>query len=195
MSMLDTVRAAVPAAARERLYVIAAAAVTLLASWGVIEVTTVPAWVALAASVVTLAFAILHSTSTLRTALTMARGCGLRRPFHEAGPAVRRLLAREDPGQRVAADGWGSQAPPLGALDGSATHDRPAGAPIEELTAKESEVLGHLAELLTTEEIAAVMFISVNTVRTHVRNILRKFGVPRRNAAVRLAREYELLGR
>ena len=64
---------------------------------------------------------------------------------------------------------------------------------VEALTPKESEVLGHLAALLTTEEIAATMFVSVNTVRTHVRSILRKLGVSRRNAAVRRARELNLL--
>jgi LuxR family transcriptional regulator, maltose regulon positive regulatory protein len=63
----------------------------------------------------------------------------------------------------------------------------------EPLTAKESEVLGHLSELLTTEEIAAVMFISVNTVRTHVRNILRKLAASRRNEAVRRARALRLI--
>ena len=64
---------------------------------------------------------------------------------------------------------------------------------VENLTAKELEVLGHLAELLTTEEIASAMFVSVNTIRTHVRSILRKLGVSRRNAAVRRARDLELL--
>ena len=39
-------------------------------------------------------------------------------------------------------------------------------------------MLGYLAELLTTEEIAATMFVSVNTVRSHVRSILRKLGSP-----------------
>ncbi len=63
----------------------------------------------------------------------------------------------------------------------------------EPLTDKESEVLGHLSELLTTEEIAAVMFISVNTVRTHVRNILRKLAASRRNEAVRRARALRLI--
>ena len=61
------------------------------------------------------------------------------------------------------------------------------------LTPKESEVLGYLAELLTTEEIAATMFVSVNTIRSHVRSILRKLGVGRRNEAVRLAWELRLL--
>ena len=64
---------------------------------------------------------------------------------------------------------------------------------VENLTAKELEVLGHLAELLTTEEIASAMFVSVNTIRTHVRSILRKLGVSRRNAAVRRARDLALL--
>jgi len=63
----------------------------------------------------------------------------------------------------------------------------------EPLTDKEREVLGHLSELLTTEEIAAVMFISVNTVRTHVRNILRKLAASRRNEAVRRARDLKLI--
>lgn len=69
MSMLDTVRTAIPAEARERVYIIAAAAITLLASWGVVDAAAVPAWAALAAAVITLGFAILHSTSMVRTAL------------------------------------------------------------------------------------------------------------------------------
>ena len=64
---------------------------------------------------------------------------------------------------------------------------------MEPLTAKEQEVLGHLEELLTTEEMAEKMFVSVNTIRTHVRSILRKLGVNRRNSAVRRARELGML--
>jgi LuxR family maltose regulon positive regulatory protein len=63
-----------------------------------------------------------------------------------------------------------------------------AAAPIlEPLTARELEVLRLLSQLLTTDEIAAEMFVSVNTVRTHVRNILRKLAVARRNEAIRRA--------
>ncbi|QDP98804.1 hypothetical protein FOE78_14145 [Microlunatus elymi] len=64
---------------------------------------------------------------------------------------------------------------------------------IEPLTPRETEVLGYLAELLTTDEIAAAMFVSVNTIRTHIRNILRKLAVSRRNEAVRRARALSLL--
>jgi LuxR family maltose regulon positive regulatory protein len=64
---------------------------------------------------------------------------------------------------------------------------------IDPLTPKELEVLGHLGELLSTAEIASAMFVSSNTVRTHVRNILRKLSAPRRNDAVRRAWELGLL--
>jgi LuxR family maltose regulon positive regulatory protein len=64
---------------------------------------------------------------------------------------------------------------------------------LEPLTEKEREVLGHLAALLTTDEIAGAMFVSVNTVRTHVRNILRKLAASRRNEAVRHAIELGII--
>jgi LuxR family maltose regulon positive regulatory protein len=69
-----------------------------------------------------------------------------------------------------------------------------AAAPIpQELSEREREVLRHLAEMLSTAEIAATMFVSVNTVRTHIRSILRKLSVGRRNQAVRRARELDLI--
>lgn len=61
------------------------------------------------------------------------------------------------------------------------------GLVIEPLTPREQEVLERLAEMLPTGEIALTMFISVNTVRTHIRSILRKLGVSRRHQAVRRA--------
>jgi LuxR family transcriptional regulator, maltose regulon positive regulatory protein len=54
-------------------------------------------------------------------------------------------------------------------------------------------VLRHLEDMLSTHEIGSAMFISVNTVRTHVRHILHKLAVTRRNEAVRRARTLGLL--
>ena len=54
-------------------------------------------------------------------------------------------------------------------------------------------MLGHLSSFLSTDEIARTMFVSVNTVKSHVRSILRKLAVPGRNEAVRRARELELI--
>ena len=79
----------------------------------------------------------------------------------------------------------------------TATRPAPAAndpAPIlEHLSQRELEVLRHLSALLTTEEIAAEMFISVNTVKTHVRKILVKLSVSRRNDAVRRAWDLNLV--
>lgn len=68
-SVLTILRTRIPASARERVYVVAAALVALLASWGAIDVSVVPQWTALVLATITLSFAILHSTSTIRTAL------------------------------------------------------------------------------------------------------------------------------
>jgi LuxR family maltose regulon positive regulatory protein len=61
------------------------------------------------------------------------------------------------------------------------------------LTDREHDVLCLLDAMLATEEIAARMFVSVNTVKTHVRAILRKLGAERRGEAVRRARELGLI--
>jgi LuxR family transcriptional regulator, maltose regulon positive regulatory protein len=126
----------------------------------------------------------------------------MRRPFREAPPSVQRMLAH-DP-VLVDAGRWVHNQPGPALLHvhrgagvaTPATGGSPTGAdsvPLEKLTAKELEVVRHMSDLLTTEEIAAEMFISVNTVRTHVRSILRKLRVTRRNAAVRRAREMGLV--
>jgi hypothetical protein len=69
MSILTTARSIVPAETREKFYVVAGAAVALLASWGVVDQEVVQQWSAFAVAVVSLVFAILHSTSTVRTTL------------------------------------------------------------------------------------------------------------------------------
>jgi DNA-binding NarL/FixJ family response regulator len=55
-----------------------------------------------------------------------------------------------------------------------------------ELTDREWEVLEAMRNGLTTDEIAARLFISPVTVRTHVSSILRKLHVPTREAALEL---------
>jgi two-component system NarL family response regulator len=52
------------------------------------------------------------------------------------------------------------------------------------LTGREIEVLSHVAEGMTSKEIGHVLFISENTVKNHVRNILDKLGLHSRNEAV-----------
>ncbi|MEV0320425.1 LuxR C-terminal-related transcriptional regulator [Streptomyces sp. NPDC050658] len=66
-------------------------------------------------------------------------------------------------------------------------------APAERLSARERDVLDRLAQMMTTEEIAQELYLSVNTVKTHLKSVYRKLSVSRRSAAVRRARELQLL--
>jgi DNA-binding CsgD family transcriptional regulator len=56
------------------------------------------------------------------------------------------------------------------------------------LTAREAEILGWVARGCTNAEIAAVLFISPQTVRKHLENIFEKLGVRTRTAAAAHAR-------
>jgi len=52
------------------------------------------------------------------------------------------------------------------------------------LTGREIEVLRHVASGMTSKQVGHVLFISENTVKNHVRNILDKLGLHSRNEAV-----------
>jgi LuxR family maltose regulon positive regulatory protein len=58
---------------------------------------------------------------------------------------------------------------------------------VEPLSVKEAQVLQFLHTHLSAIEIARQMFVSVNTVRTHIKGIYRKLGVSTRTDAVRRA--------
>jgi len=64
---------------------------------------------------------------------------------------------------------------------------------VEQLSEREREVLTLLSGMLSTAEIAAEMYLSVNTVKTHLRSIYRKLSAAHRGEAVRRARQLELI--
>ncbi|MBN2549824.1 MAG: hypothetical protein JXB15_11740 [Anaerolineales bacterium] len=64
---------------------------------------------------------------------------------------------------------------------------------IEPLSSRELEILQLLNGPLSTPEIAALSFVSANTIRTHIKSIYSKFGVHGRSAAVRRACELGLI--
>ena len=79
----------------------------------------------------------------------------------------------------------------------SSTH-RPApqtgtSSPLEPLSSRERDVLRLLATDLTGPEIARHLVVSLNTVRTHTKNLYLKLGVNSRRSAVSRARELDLL--
>jgi LuxR family maltose regulon positive regulatory protein len=66
---------------------------------------------------------------------------------------------------------------------------------IEPLSAREIDVLRLLGTDLDGPDIARQLVVSLNTVRTHTKNIYAKLGVNNRRAAVRRAKELDLMSR
>ncbi|HLZ27252.1 MAG TPA: LuxR C-terminal-related transcriptional regulator, partial [Chloroflexota bacterium] len=64
----------------------------------------------------------------------------------------------------------------------------------EPLSESELRVLGYLPSNLSAPEIAAELFVSTSTVKTHMRQIYAKFEVHKRTDAVQRARDLGLLG-
>jgi len=113
--------------------------------------------------------------SLLRTALRVA-------PGDQKGTApdhLRRLLA--------AVDRTGPSTPVSQGLA------EPRQGLVEPLSRRELEVLRLLGSDLDGPEIARELVVSLNTVRTHTKNIYAKLGVNNRRAAVRRAQELDLL--
>ena len=126
--------------------------------------------------------------SSLEHTLALVERNSFRRAFLDSGLSVRPLLrdyiAEARPFSQVA---W--------QLLRRLPADREADSPplLETLTAREIAVLRHLPTMKSNSEIAAEMYFSVNTVKTHLKSIYRKLGVNRRRAAVEEARARALL--
>ena len=63
---------------------------------------------------------------------------------------------------------------------------------VEPLSEREMEVLKLLRSELSGPEIAQQLIVSLNTLRTHTKNIFNKLGVNNRRAAVHRAEELNL---
>ena len=93
-------------------------------------------------------------------------------------------LGREDPARREAAAGLRALEELGAQADAVRARRRLEGrTPLSELTPREREVLGVLAEGLTNRQIAERLVLSEHTVHRHVTNILRKLGLHSRAAA------------
>ncbi|KQR49159.1 hypothetical protein ASF87_10215 [Microbacterium sp. Leaf161] len=115
----------------------------------------------------------------LERALTAATHEGIIRPFLTKDPRVREILADHARG------GTGHPefvAARLAELEKTPADDRRGTV----LSARELQILGYLRSSMTASEVAAALFVSVNTVRTHQRAIYRKLGVTNRRDALRV---------
>lgn len=132
----------------------------------------------------------------LEQVLDLAAPQGFRRDFTRPDPGVRDLLAAHlDSGTAH----WATVSELVrgaderdadGPAERSAT---PARGLDEPLTERELTILRYLQSILSNVEIASELSLSVNTVKTHVRNIYRKLDATRRREAVRRARELRLI--
>jgi len=127
---------------------------------------------------------------SLERALSLAEQGGLRRSFLDAGAPARSLLARYR--QRVPTS-WSYLDELLQASAESAQVTVSTLRLVEHLTEREHTILRYLPSLMTYEEIAGDLYVSLNTVKTHAYGIFRKLGVTGRRQAVRTARELHLL--
>ena len=131
-----------------------------------------------------------RAAASLERALTLAERDGSRRSFLDVGAPARSLLARYR--HRVPSC-WSYLDELLQASTESARTAMSPPALIEQLTERERTVLRYLPSLMTYEEIASDLYVSVNTVKSHVYGVFRKLGVSGRRQAVRSARELRLL--
>jgi LuxR family transcriptional regulator, maltose regulon positive regulatory protein len=128
----------------------------------------------------------------IERALELAEAEGVRGPFLEAGPPIVEPLRRTV--RRGTAHRWLAAAL-LAVFDGRRL-ERGA-LPLElsaPLSEKEQMILRYLPTLMSNQEIAGELFVSVNTVKTHLKSIYRKLGASHRREAVLRARELRLIG-
>ena len=130
---------------------------------------------------------------SLASALRLAEREQLRLPFALergwVGPVLRRdpELASAHRCLFAPAQRYGRLPAPPGAPEQAAV------LAVEPLTEREREVLRHVSGMLNTAEVASEMYISINTVKAHLKSIYRKLAATHRGEAVRRARQLELI--
>ncbi|CAM5267930.1 LuxR-family transcriptional regulator OS=Streptomyces glaucescens OX=1907 GN=SGLAU_19380 PE=4 SV=1 [Streptomyces glaucescens] len=123
-------------------------------------------------------------------ALLDARRERLRRPFLDAGAWLPHLLATAP--LRELAAGWLTPGPSR-RDDQARAESPPEPLVAAALSGREHDVLERLARMMSTQEIAADLYVSENTVKTHLKSVYRKLAVNRRSDAVRRARDLGLV--
>jgi LuxR family maltose regulon positive regulatory protein len=133
-----------------------------------------------------------EALETLEVALSAAATTGLFRIFLDEGEPLQALLEELRP--RLTDEALIAYASRL--LEGS----RPEPAKSEtvgkrevQLSERELEVLQNLARGLSYEEIGQQLYLSLNTIQFHVKNIYRKLLVNKRVQAIEKAREMKLI--
>jgi len=140
-----------------------------------------------------------QAEKAIHRALSIAAPQGYVRMFFDSGARVIQLLSRITGDQQTYAaqllrsmddpsSNQGDKKPP------SNLYTRYTGVEmVDQLSEREIEVLRLIAQGLTNQEIADQLVISLNTVKTHVKNILGRLQVSNRTQAAARAREQGLI--
>jgi LuxR family maltose regulon positive regulatory protein len=130
------------------------------------------------------------AATALEHALDLVEPAGLLQVVVSQGGAMRPLLRRHLHGET---EHHALVERALLALEERTADHLPAIGPSEVLTDRERQVLRYLPTNLSNQQIAGELFVSLNTVKSHVKAIYRKLDVDGRGEAVRRARDLRLL--
>ncbi len=136
---------------------------------------------------------ITEAAEHIEQALVLAEPDGAYRVFLDGGQAVRSAMTVLVPPTSAVR---GLRGPDAGAVRRPAAPAGrwPGGGPAElPLTGSELAVLRFLPSHMTNQEIAEALFLSINTVKTHLRSAYRKLGVANRRQAIARGRRLDLL--
>jgi LuxR family maltose regulon positive regulatory protein len=136
-----------------------------------------------------------RALASLERALTLAEPQGYLQVFIDEGPPMAELLTgMKVEGRTVKQKDYIHK---LLAAFGTQREVQPSALSLQPLTEplseRELEVLRLLGTELSGPEIARKLSVSLNTVRTHTKNIYSKLGANNRRAAIRRAEELDLL--
>jgi len=126
----------------------------------------------------------------LERALEIAERSGHRWTFLEGGRRMEALLRRQI---RTGTAHRSIAGELLLAFEDRDDERRTVAPLLEPLSDRERAILRYLPTTLSNREIAAELFVTTNTVKTHLRSIYRKLDVARRREAVDRARDLRLL--
>jgi LuxR family maltose regulon positive regulatory protein len=130
-----------------------------------------------------------QAMALVEKALDLAAPEDYRRAFLEEGPAILDLLPRV----RHLAPGFVSQVLEAASVTDGGRPTPQTRALVEPLSDRELEILGLIAAGRSNPEIAELLYLSLNTVKWHVKNLYGKLQVDSRIEAVARAQELELL--
>jgi LuxR family maltose regulon positive regulatory protein len=132
------------------------------------------------------------AAGSLERALDLAEPAGLRRAIVSHGSAIGPLLRRH---VRYGTAHPAMVSDALQTIEHRVRADRhPTPAALADpLSKREQAILGYLPTMMSNQQVAGEMLISVNTVKTHLKAIYRKLDATGRREAVQRARELALL--